>query len=221
MSKGALRIVRNEIFARYGYIFKSQDLKDYFLKQEWYKPIFRNVNRYITDIEKQNIDSIKKYEGLNPNFAPKKQFEVFLDLLQNNKNIPVLFAHSYNCNFYDFLGPYITTDSLLFDFTSKYKYIVYHSYAPCDQCEYNFYIRKYNMNGELIDTEPLNLEGGITGGHISLVEHPNKNTYKITFEYINSDVYDEDNQDYTPADTIIEICILKLDNNENLTIENN
>ena len=37
-SKEDLRILRNTIYAKYGYIFKSKDLNDIFSKTEWYKP---------------------------------------------------------------------------------------------------------------------------------------------------------------------------------------
>jgi hypothetical protein len=56
-----LRIMRNEIFARYGYIFET-DVKEYFNKQWWYIPKSRNVDSQLTEIEKQNIDFIKRHE---------------------------------------------------------------------------------------------------------------------------------------------------------------
>jgi hypothetical protein len=62
MSKRELRFMRNEIFARYGYIFKSQDLKDHFLAQSWYQPLYNDVNHRLTRIEKENADYIKAFE---------------------------------------------------------------------------------------------------------------------------------------------------------------
>jgi len=56
-----LRIMRNEVFARYGYIFET-DVKEYFNKQWWYLPKSRNVDSQLTEIEKQNIDFIKRHE---------------------------------------------------------------------------------------------------------------------------------------------------------------
>jgi serine/threonine protein kinase len=61
-SRVELRIMRNEIFARYGYIFKSEDLRDYFNSQDWYSPRFDNVNDMLTDLEKRNADFIKTHE---------------------------------------------------------------------------------------------------------------------------------------------------------------
>ena len=38
LSKQSIRLMRNEIYARHGYIFKDLDLQNYFSKQSWYKP---------------------------------------------------------------------------------------------------------------------------------------------------------------------------------------
>jgi hypothetical protein len=57
-----LRIMRNEIFARHGYIFKTASLSEYFASQDWYTPTYNNVDEFLTDIEKQNIRFIKAHE---------------------------------------------------------------------------------------------------------------------------------------------------------------
>lgn len=62
-SKEKLRLMRNEIFARHGYIFKAKDLQEYFSKQDWYKPLHNNVDDKLTDIDKNNIKLINKYEN--------------------------------------------------------------------------------------------------------------------------------------------------------------
>ncbi|MFZ4105380.1 YARHG domain-containing protein [Flavobacterium sp.] len=36
-----LKIMRNEIFARHGYIFQTQDMIDYFNQQSWFSKILR------------------------------------------------------------------------------------------------------------------------------------------------------------------------------------
>lgn len=61
-SKRELRLMRNEVFARYGLIFKSPSLKAHFEAQLWYKPIFENVNDKLTEIERINIDLIRNVE---------------------------------------------------------------------------------------------------------------------------------------------------------------
>jgi len=63
ISKDELRIMRNEIFASHGHKFKSKDLQEYFSKQTWYKPKEGDVLSNLTEIEKYNIQIIKKREN--------------------------------------------------------------------------------------------------------------------------------------------------------------
>jgi hypothetical protein len=57
-----LKLMRNGIFARHGYIFKTPKIRDYFNKQSWYEPKFRNVDNKLTDIERANIKFIRQRE---------------------------------------------------------------------------------------------------------------------------------------------------------------
>jgi serine/threonine protein kinase len=62
-SKYELTIMRNEIYARHGYIFKSNpDMVKYFDKQSWYTPQYYDVTNMLTEIEKVNINFIKSRE---------------------------------------------------------------------------------------------------------------------------------------------------------------
>ncbi|MCT4613643.1 MAG: YARHG domain-containing protein [Marinifilaceae bacterium] len=64
MNKKELRIMRNEIFARYGFIFKPDEKMDrYFSKQTWYKKQHNKVSHFLTTIEKYNIKLILKVEN--------------------------------------------------------------------------------------------------------------------------------------------------------------
>ena len=60
--KDQLRLFRNLIFARNGYVFKSTDLRDYFNSCSWYKqnPAF-NESEMRKD-EKDFISLMQKYE---------------------------------------------------------------------------------------------------------------------------------------------------------------
>jgi hypothetical protein len=58
-----LKIMRNEIYARHGYIFRTEEMKDYFNAQRWYAPKYENVDDMLTKIEKENIKLIKRYES--------------------------------------------------------------------------------------------------------------------------------------------------------------
>jgi len=63
LSVQELRIMRSEIYARYGYIFKTKLEKDHFNRQPWYEPQYpdiRDVFRKLTSIERKNITFIKR-----------------------------------------------------------------------------------------------------------------------------------------------------------------
>ncbi|MBM3454835.1 MAG: YARHG domain-containing protein [Bacteroidetes bacterium] len=62
MDSWDLIIIRNEIYARHGYIFKLQKLKDYFSKQSWYVPRYDNVESKLSVIEQKNVMFIKSFE---------------------------------------------------------------------------------------------------------------------------------------------------------------
>ncbi|MFZ4059202.1 MAG: YARHG domain-containing protein [Ferruginibacter sp.] len=57
-----LEIMRNEIFARHGYCFKKQSMRDLFEYKDWYIPASTDVRKDLTEIEKKNIAFIKKFE---------------------------------------------------------------------------------------------------------------------------------------------------------------
>ena len=57
-----LKVMRNEIFARHGYIFKTNEMKYYFNQQDWYYPKFNDVGSRLTALEKKNIKFIQSYE---------------------------------------------------------------------------------------------------------------------------------------------------------------
>lgn len=60
-SKSELRIMRNEIFAAYGYQFKSKDLREHFRKRGIYGHM-SDVNAFLSAIELDNIDLIREVE---------------------------------------------------------------------------------------------------------------------------------------------------------------
>jgi hypothetical protein len=62
LMKEDLTYMRNEIFARHGYCFKKKDLRQQFEMQDWYVPNTVDIKGYLTDIEKKNIELIKRYE---------------------------------------------------------------------------------------------------------------------------------------------------------------
>lgn len=61
-SKKDIRLMRNAIFARHGYIFKNKELADYFSTMDWYEPRYSDVTSKLTEIELKNIEFLKKHE---------------------------------------------------------------------------------------------------------------------------------------------------------------
>lgn len=62
-----LKIMRNEIFARHGYIFSTDAMKKHFSMQTWYKGTKTNVDNLLNSIEKKNVATIKKAEAFLKN----------------------------------------------------------------------------------------------------------------------------------------------------------
>ncbi len=87
-SLDTLRLKRNEIFARKGLIFKSEDLQKYFAQFDWYAPKYENVNDLLNDTDKSNIQIIQSIERFKseklayfrnlPNLSDKKGLNNFL-----------------------------------------------------------------------------------------------------------------------------------------------
>jgi len=58
-----LRLLRNEIYARHGRIFRTDWLQQYFGSQPWYDPKEDFKDEEISGTDKTNIETIVKYEG--------------------------------------------------------------------------------------------------------------------------------------------------------------
>lgn len=68
LSARELTILRNEPFARRGYIFRRADLNRAFSTTSWYIPLTRNltaVQRLLTKTETRNVDFIQRYQKQN------------------------------------------------------------------------------------------------------------------------------------------------------------
>lgn len=62
LSPRELKIMRNEIFARHGFIFKTNDMRNHFSTQAWYRPLNENVTNMLSQIEQENVNFIRAYE---------------------------------------------------------------------------------------------------------------------------------------------------------------
>jgi hypothetical protein len=61
LSKGQLRLARNEIYARHGYVFKSADLQKYFSSKSWYNAD-PSYDGSLNEVEKENVKLLKARE---------------------------------------------------------------------------------------------------------------------------------------------------------------
>jgi YARHG domain len=62
LKKLELEIIRNTIFARHGYTFKKKTYRQFFDPVAWYVPISGDVSNELTDVEKDNITLLKRFE---------------------------------------------------------------------------------------------------------------------------------------------------------------
>ena len=77
LNKRDLRILRNEIYARYGYIFDDPALVEEFKYAWWYTPVTKKVT--LTDIEKHNVEVIRRKEK---QLAEEEKLEAQRDSVQ-------------------------------------------------------------------------------------------------------------------------------------------
>lgn len=62
-NKGDLRKLRNYIFAKHSYIFKSQDLSEYFKQFDWYEAKYVNVDDKLSAADKKFVGIVKNIEA--------------------------------------------------------------------------------------------------------------------------------------------------------------
>jgi hypothetical protein len=62
LKKGDLEIIRNTIYARHGYSFKNKIYRNFFDMQDWYVPVHADITEDLTDLEKENIKLLLRYE---------------------------------------------------------------------------------------------------------------------------------------------------------------
>lgn len=71
LSRDRLRLARNEIFARRGYIFSSSELRAYFAAKPWYRPVTNDLNKLgLSPTEQANVALIKRFEEQAPAEQP-------------------------------------------------------------------------------------------------------------------------------------------------------
>ena len=105
LSLAELDIMRNEIFARHGWVFNRKDLQQYFESQSWYHPkgvqanreqINRLVESELTPLEKKNIQIIafreKSFSQIENTHSPQSSSKVDEKTTNNLKDEFLKFA---------------------------------------------------------------------------------------------------------------------------------
>lgn len=62
LMRGDLQIIRNTIYARHGYSYKSRIYRLFFDAQPWYIPVHTDIKKELTTIEKKNIQLLLRFE---------------------------------------------------------------------------------------------------------------------------------------------------------------
>jgi len=87
-NKNELRIIRNMVYAKYGYIFNSKDLREYFSKYKWYSGIKTNVDSEINKDERSFINLIQKIENNYPKEDNSELIGLWVEFEDGDQWIP-------------------------------------------------------------------------------------------------------------------------------------
>lgn len=62
LSNRDLDLMRNEIYARHGWVFQRADLRNHFAAQPWYRPLGdnRRAERSLSALERSNVETIRR-----------------------------------------------------------------------------------------------------------------------------------------------------------------
>ncbi|MBL3658528.1 YARHG domain-containing protein [Fulvivirga sediminis] len=63
LSFNELTLLKNEIYARYGLVFHDRSLRKHFRQKGWYKEKYKSVDKFLTQLEKNNIINIEIVES--------------------------------------------------------------------------------------------------------------------------------------------------------------
>lgn len=145
--------LRNEVFARHGYLFTNALIRDYFKQYKWYQPVFWEPDRvielspeekaFVARVKEREEELIAKNEaewsettlGRIENVVNLGQFESIPDTmykLLKNRNFVINWTegryqelhHVYDRNLYHCIPNFITTDLYLRLLNVHYKYLL-------------------------------------------------------------------------------------------------
>ena len=125
--KQELRLCRNEILARYGRIFKSEDLNDFFNKQSWYSQNPDYNDSLLTSRDSLAIKTILQLEKDYDNFSVREKSAAkdILEIIKKyyNRKIDTAFLTFGN---FDGIPPIDTIETHVTE--KNYEVIIHYSY---------------------------------------------------------------------------------------------
>jgi len=94
--RSELRVMRNEIFARHGYQFKSKDLSIYFEAEPWYKAVPEANNKiHFSAIESINISLLNAFEKDNGIYLPVLDEDAMKAQNLNSELVPLCVVYPW------------------------------------------------------------------------------------------------------------------------------
>ncbi|WP_062055737.1 YARHG domain-containing protein [Aquimarina longa] len=199
-NKEELRLIRNEIFARKGHVFKSNDLNEYFKTKSWYKPdrdikisLSNNEQLYIKKIkeleqkteDKIHIDNLNCINSIDRNkssiypLTNEKLLSVEIEkLISNAENY-----HKYK--FYEDIREYICEGKGSFIYNinclMEIENILFVTYCGEDPTSHIFSIKgdKIINKVKVIDSSLREGEGSITSGFYDIDFKLNKDDLEV------------------------------------------
>ncbi len=153
-----LGILRNAIYARYGYIFKTKKYADYFSGFDWYSPSSEDVNSKLTENDKSNIALIQKVERFNEkNVKPGEEEKKLIGFWNCGAGVAAGYSNAYR--FYE-------------DGTYKFN----NSQMVMDERNVAHAGKWFVLDGYLYLR--MEREGVLVGGELVDAEHPGSATEK-------------------------------------------
>jgi hypothetical protein len=173
LSKSQLRILRNAILARKGYVFNDKDLNAFFKARKWYAPLSNNIelvemDKTYTDIDRRNTSYITKLE------KPENiLFDDFVKLFKR-ANMPIDIKDEKYGNTYSKRIPIYFIKKFIKDACCPESQAVDHVYATDEfvvllyrfsWAGVKFVLLTYSPDGNMISNQLVATYGGDISGH--------------------------------------------------------
>lgn len=124
MNNTELRLLRNMIYAGHGHIFNSQDLTDFYLKFEWYKPAKKLSDNQLTENELILIKRILTFETRDEKLSPLEFGNEIIGIWHITPVMPATWAERfviYPENKIDYLESNFKQDAEISEYIGHYE----------------------------------------------------------------------------------------------------